>query len=53
MNTNIVLSVHQKCLELHNFVPIFLKFSGGGPPDPPFYLYCLRICFKKLRNVYC
>ena len=34
MSTNIVQSVHQKCLELHNFVPIFLKFSGGGPPDP-------------------
>ena len=37
MSTNIVQSVHQKCLELHNFVPIVLIFfSGGGPPDPPF-----------------
>ena len=35
MGKTTVQSVYQKCLELHNFVLIFLKFSGGGPPDPP------------------
>ena len=25
MGTTIVQSAHQKCLELHNFVPIFFK----------------------------
>ena len=35
MGTTIVQSAYQKCLELHDFVPIFLEFSGGGPPDPP------------------
>ena len=34
MSTNIVQSVHQKCLELHNFVPIFLKIFWGGPQTP-------------------
>ena len=32
---NIVQSVHQKCLELHNFVPIFLIFFLGEDPRPP------------------
>ena len=49
MSTNIVQSVHQKCLELHNCVPIFLKIRWGGL-QPPFHLYCLMMCFKKLRN---
>ena len=36
MGTTIVQNAYQKCLELHDFVPISLKkFSGGGPPDPP------------------
>ena len=52
MSTNIVQRVHQKCLELHNFVPIFLFFFLGEDPRPPFHLYCLRMCFKKLRNFY-
>ena len=27
---------------MHDYVPIFLKYSGGGPPDSPFfYLYLL------------
>ena len=34
-STNIVQSVHQKCLEWHNFVPIFLKFFWGRTPRPP------------------
>ena len=41
MSTNIVQSVHQKCLELHDFVPFFLKLFWGRtprtpPPPPPF-----------------
>ena len=52
MSTNIVQSVLQKCLELHNFVPIFLKIFWGSTPRPPFHLYFLRMCFKKLRHFY-
>ena len=35
MSTNIVQRVHQKCLELHNFVPIFLKKILGEDPQTP------------------
>ena len=37
MGTTIVQNVYQKCLELHDIVPIFLKFFWG--PDPPFSGY--------------
>ena len=35
MGTTIVQSAYQKCLELHDFVPIFLKFFWGRTPRPP------------------
>ena len=51
MSTNIEQRVHQKCLELHTFVPILLKKKfWGRTPRPPFHVVCLRICFKKLRT---
>ena len=34
----IVQDAYKKCLEMHDYVPIFLKYSGGGPPDSPFFL---------------
>ena len=36
MGTTIVHSAYQKYLELHDFVPIFLKFFWGRTPRPPF-----------------
>ena len=36
MGTTIVQSAYQKSLELHDFVPIFLKnFLGEDPQTPP------------------
>ena len=35
MGKTIVQSAYQKCLELHDFVPIFLKFSWGRTPRKP------------------
>ena len=35
MGTTIVQSAYQKWLELHDFVPIFLKFFWGSTPNPP------------------
>ena len=35
MGTTIEQSAYQKCLELHDFVPIFFKIVGGEPPDHP------------------
>ena len=38
MNTTIVRSAYQKCLELYGFVPIFLKkILGEDPQTPPPY----------------
>ena len=39
--TDIVQSAYKKCSELHGFVPIFLKFSGGGPPPPLHMFTCV------------
>ena len=36
MNTPIEQSAYQKCLEVHDFVPISKTFSGEGHPDHPF-----------------
>ena len=35
MGTTIVQKAYQKCLELHDFVPIFLKKIWGMNPRPP------------------
>ena len=35
MGTTIVQSAFQKCLELHDFVPIFFKIFRGRTPRPP------------------
>ena len=35
MGTTIVESAYQKCLALHDFVPIFLKIFWGRTPRPP------------------
>ena len=37
----------QKCLELSNFAPNCNKFSGGGPPDPPFNTNLMQIDNKS------
>ena len=49
MSTNIVQSSNQKCLELHNCVPIILGIFWGGPTDPPF---TCNILGCVLRNSY-
>ena len=36
----------QNCLELQDFVLILIKFSGGGPPDPPFKQNCLSLYYN-------
>ena len=41
-----IQSVHQKCLELHNIVPIFLKIFWGRTPDPPPPLSLIFILIK-------
>ena len=35
MGTTIVQSAYQKCLELHDFVPTFLKIFWGRTLRPP------------------
>ena len=35
MGTTIVQSAYQKCLELHDFVPIFFKIFWGSTRRPP------------------
>ena len=48
MGTTIVQSAYQKYLELHDFVPIFLKIFWGGDPRPPsLFRVFLRACFDK------
>ena len=43
-----VPTLYQKCLELHDFVPIFLKiFWGRTPRPPPLFRVFLRVCFDK------
>ena len=49
MSTTIVQSAYQKCLELNDFVPIFLKFSGEDPQTPLSRVF-LRVCFYKFLN---
>ena len=52
MSTNIVQNAHKKCLELHNFVPIFFKNFSGGPPDPPPPLsHVFSKVFKKILKM--
>ena len=50
MSTNNVQIVHQKCIELHKFVPIFLKFSGG-PPDP-LSLVLAKDVLKEITKIF-
>ena len=42
-----VQSAYQKCLELHDFVPIFLNFSQ----TPPLFLVFLMVCFANFSHI--
>ena len=53
MSTTIVQSAYQKCLELYDFVQIFLNIfgGGGGPQDPPpLSRVFLQVCFDKFLH---
>ena len=50
MSTTIVQSAYQKCLELYDFVPIFLKNFLGEDPQTPLYRVFLRVCFDKFLH---
>ena len=53
MSTTIVQSAYQKCLELHDFVPIFLNFFlGEDPHTTPLSRVFLRECFYIFLHCY-
>ena len=39
MSTHIVQIAYKNCLEMDDFVPIFLKINSGGGPQTPLPLF--------------
>ena len=52
MSTNIVQSVHQKCLELHNLVSIFLILFLREDPQHPHSPVLSKDVFKEIIIFY-
>ena len=42
-----------KCTRFNLREPIFQKFPGGMPPDPPkFGMLCMQVCFAHYKRVF-
>ena len=52
MSTNMSTKCPSEVFRIAQFCTYFLKKNSGEDPQPPFHLYCLMMCFKKLRIFY-